>query len=188
MGTRASDGRESGPNESSAAGRGVQPENKYFMTQIWQKHKNVHKHTFTCIHSLSSRHRKPQTVLEAGSNISWANEVTSSVLSVPSEPCTSTEWPSLQKRSMRYILNHAKWQSYQFGNVMTCLKVTYRPHTVYAYLSTHSAIRPVVDRALWTWESHLEFSSLLSQRSTLCDESPHASTSLMRLSCRTLPL
>lgn len=57
-----------------------------------------------------------------------------------------------------------------------------------SYLSTHSASSPAVDSAVWTWDSHFEFSSLLSQRSMLCDASPQASTSLIRLSCRGFPL
>lgn len=57
-----------------------------------------------------------------------------------------------------------------------------------SYLSTHSASRPAVDKAVWTWDSHFEFSSLLSQRSILWVESPQASTSLIRLSCSALPL
>lgn len=45
-----------------------------------------------------------------------------------------------------------------------------------------------MDRAVWTLASHLEFSSLLSQRSMLWDPSPQASTTLIRLSCSALPL
>lgn len=56
------------------------------------------------------------------------------------------------------------------------------------YLSIHWAARqPAVSISL-TWVSQLEASSLLSQRSMLCDWSLQASTSLMRLSCRILNL
>lgn len=45
-----------------------------------------------------------------------------------------------------------------------------------------------MDRAVWTFVSHFEFSSLLNQRSMLWDPSPQASTTLVRLSCSALPL
>lgn len=55
-------------------------------------------------------------------------------------------------------------------------------------LSIHWAARQAVVRISLTWLCQFEASSLLNQRSMLCDWSLHASTSLIRLSWRTLDL
>lgn len=55
-------------------------------------------------------------------------------------------------------------------------------------LSIHWAARQAVVRISLTWLCQLEASSLLNQRSMLCDWSLQASTSLIRLSWRTLDL
>lgn len=56
------------------------------------------------------------------------------------------------------------------------------------YLSMHWAARQAAVSSSLMWVSQLEASSLLSQRSMLCDWSLQASTSLMKLSCRILNL
>lgn len=56
------------------------------------------------------------------------------------------------------------------------------------HLSMHWAARQAVVRISLTWLCQFEASSLLSQRSILWDWSLQASTSLIRLSCRTLCL
>lgn len=56
------------------------------------------------------------------------------------------------------------------------------------YLSIHWAARQAAVNISLMWVSQLDASSLLSQRSMLCDWSLQASTSLMRLSCRMLNL
>lgn len=50
----------------------------------------------TCSHSRSTRPWKPLMVLQAGSRMIWAKEVTCRVESVPSVPWTSTDAPSLR--------------------------------------------------------------------------------------------
>lgn len=50
----------------------------------------------TSIHSRSSSPWKPTSVRQDGSRITWASAVTSSVVSVPSAPCTSTLASSLR--------------------------------------------------------------------------------------------
>lgn len=61
-------------------------------------------------------------------------------------------------------------------------------HSYYPDLSIHCAARQAVVRISLTWLCQPEASSLLSQRSILCDWSLQASTSFIRLSWRTLVL
>lgn len=60
--------------------------------------------------------------------------------------------------------------------------------TLFPDLSIHWAARQAVVRISLTWVCQLEASSLLNQRSILCDWSLHASTSFIRLSWSTLDL
>lgn len=62
--------------------------------------------TPTWIHSRSSSPWKPVSVRQDGSRITWANAVTSSVVSVPSTPCTSTLASFLQEVQRPKFVQH----------------------------------------------------------------------------------
>lgn len=127
----------------------------------------------TWSHSRSTRPWKPLMVLQTGSSMIWAKAVTCRVESVPSVPWTSTEAPSLKQT--RTVCQHA--------SPVHSLKETRVQN-----LSMHWAARQAVVRISLTWVCQLDASNLLNQRSMLCDWSLQASTSLIRLSWRTLYL
>lgn len=85
--------------------------------------------------------------------------------------------PATPRRLWRYCLIFNGWGSVWHAN-----------QTLLTDLSIHWAARQAVVRISLTWVCQLEASSLLNQRSILCDWSLHASTSFIRLSWRTLDL
>lgn len=129
----------------------------------------------TWIHSLSSSPWKPFSVRQPGSRISCASAVTSSVVSVPSAPCTNTLLSSLRAQSVHCQLHRALVSGGGEGRAAP-------------YLSRHCAARQAVLRAALTWLSQRQLSSRPSQRSMPREASLQASTSLMKLSCSGRPL
>lgn len=138
-------------------------------------------------------------VLQAGSRMIWAKEVTCKVESVPSVPWTSTEAPSLRQTCVLrlYTVSTITAQCFdqrRANNLLMCSIlymggfVAKANQTTPPNLSMHWAARQAVVRISLTWVCQLDASSLLNQRSMLWDWSLHASTSFMRLSWRTLDL
>lgn len=135
----------------------------------------------TWSHSRSTRLWKPLMVLQAGSKMIWAKDITCRVESVPSVPWTSTDAPSLK---------HTRDHAHTWSCIPGCLRVTIRAFKckIDPDLSMHWAAKQAVVRISLMWVCQLEASSLLNQRSMLWDWSLQASTSLIRLSWRTVYL
>lgn len=141
-----------------------------------------------------------------GSRMSWASEVTSRVLSVPSVPCTRTQAPSLWARGWSTVVGPSlpgvagpgiEWaQSRLYLLTEICAQglrtllcsLSCRVEVGGSYLSMPCATRQAVLSASFTCASQWQPSSRLSQRSMLCSRSPQASTRRTKLSCRGRPL
>ena len=64
-------------------------------------------------HSRSIRASKPRTVRQSGFKMTWANEVTHNVMSIPSEPWTITlefSWKGMQKSNKGMHIQHDESQ------------------------------------------------------------------------------
>lgn len=172
-------------------------------------HQSSEKLTWS--HSRSKRLWNPLMVLQDGSRMIWAKEVTCRVESVPSEPWMSTEAPSLRQRhtfiaspvnlsntncwTLILLIQHVQSKLTSAKWLLILVLVFPGPgfvqkanQTKLPDLSIHWAARQAVVRISLTWVCQLEASSLLNQRSMLWDWSLHASTSLIKLSWRTLYL
>ena len=145
-----------------------------------------------------------------GSRMSWASEVMSRVLSVPSAPCTRTQAPSLWAQGSSTVACSSLPGVARSGIEWPHLKATFACLLRHGFASRHGepcppcpvpclvgrwsycsmlwAARQAVLRVSVTCDSQRQLSSRLSQRSMLCSRSPQASTRRTKLSCRGRPL
>lgn len=147
----------------------------------------------TSIHSRSSSPWKPTSVRQDGSRITWASAVTSSVVSIPSAPCTSTLASSLRASAGGGGDAGCASEPGMTPEVCATRRAFHKESGGCGaadppYLSMHCAARQAVLRAALTWLSQRQLSSRLSHRSMLSEVSLQASTSLTKLSCSGRPL
>ncbi len=97
----------------------------------------------------------PWTVLQSGSSISWARDVTCNVESVPSPPCTSTEAPSL---SIHWAATHA-----HVNTSLTCVNQLQLSNldshlSILAFTSEHAEMKVIgckftINHSAFIWTS-----------------------------------